>query len=71
MDDNENRSYHRPIWDDNGQVYFEIPFHPKEKNHVAVCLKPPDKVIPVIFIPGVMGSNAFPSERKKSRGGLP
>ncbi|QUG75510.1 hypothetical protein GKQ23_11145 [Erwinia sp. E602] len=57
MDDNENRSYHRPIWDDNGRVYFKIPFHPKEKNHVAVCLKPPDKVIPVIFIPGVMGSN--------------
>ncbi|MBT0731685.1 esterase/lipase family protein, partial [Rosenbergiella nectarea] len=26
-------------------------------NYVAVCLKPADKVIPVIFIPGVMGSN--------------
>ncbi len=57
MDDNKNRSYHRPIWGENGQVHFEITPHPKENNHVAVCLMPAVKVIPVIFIPGVMGSN--------------
>lgn len=53
----ENRSYHRPVWNDNGQCHFELTYHPKEENHVAVCLVPPTKVIPVIFIPGVMGSN--------------
>lgn len=53
----ENRSYHRPVWNDNGQCHFELTYHPKEENHVAVCLMPPTKVIPVIFIPGVMGSN--------------
>ncbi|MFI8415002.1 lipase family alpha/beta hydrolase [Serratia sp. NPDC078593] len=57
MDDNENRAYHRPIWDDNGRFHYEITPQPKENNFVAVCLKPPVKVIPVIFIPGVMGSN--------------
>ena len=57
MDDSKNRSYHRPIWDDNGQFHYEIIPQAKEKNYVALCLVPPQKVIPVIFIPGVMGSN--------------
>ncbi|MFU9136452.1 hypothetical protein [Erwinia tasmaniensis] len=58
MDDkSENRSYHRPIWDDNGRFHYEVIPQPIEKHHVAVCLMPPEKVIPVIFIPGVMGSN--------------
>lgn len=57
MDDSKNRSYHRPIWDDDGRFHYEVIPQPKEKNHVAVLLKPPEKVIPVIFLPGVMGSN--------------
>lgn len=57
MDDNENRAYHRPIWDDNGKFHYSLTPQRKEKNYVAVCLVPPEKVIPVIFIPGVMGSN--------------
>lgn len=57
MDDNKNQSWHRPIWDDNGQFYYELISQPKENNHLAICLVPPEKVIPVIFIPGVMGSN--------------
>lgn len=57
MDSNKSRSYHRPVWDDNGRFHFELTPQPKGKNHVSVCLVPPEKVIPVIFIPGVMGSN--------------
>lgn len=57
MDDNQSRSYHRPVWDDYGRVSYDLTFQPKEKNHISVCLMPPIKVIPVIFIPGVMGSN--------------
>ncbi|MBT0731232.1 hypothetical protein HGT72_13730, partial [Rosenbergiella nectarea subsp. apis] len=56
MDDNENRAYHRPVWNDDGRFYYEIIPQAKANNYVAVCLKPADKVIPVIFIPGVMGS---------------
>lgn len=61
MDDNKNsppnESYHRPIWDDNGTFHYKVVAQPKAKNHISVCLKPPSRVIPVIFIPGVMGSN--------------
>ncbi len=57
MDDRGNSSYHRPVWDDNGRFHYEITSRPKEDNYVALCLVPPEKVIPVIFIPGVMGSN--------------
>lgn len=61
MDDNKNshpnESYHRPIWDDNGTFHYKVVAQPKAKNLISVCLKPPTKVIPVIFIPGVMGSN--------------
>lgn len=59
MDNNdvENKTYHRPAWDENGQVYYPTALHPSEKDHTAVFLKGPTKVIPVIFLPGVMGSN--------------
>lgn len=57
MDDDENRTYHRPIWDDGGRFHYKMTTQAKEKNYVAVCLAPPEKVIPIIFIPGVMGSN--------------
>ncbi|EMH4162931.1 hypothetical protein RJ498_002193 [Pluralibacter gergoviae] len=57
MEDKENRAYHRPIWGDDGRIHYEIIPQAKERNYVAVCLKPADKVIPVIFLPGVMGSN--------------
>ncbi|WP_151996191.1 esterase/lipase family protein [Buttiauxella massiliensis] len=56
-DNKENTTYHRPEWDENGQVCYPTTLQPSEKNHIAVCLKPPTKVIPVIFLPGVMGSN--------------
>lgn len=64
MDDTENRAYHRPIWDDNGGFHYEVTSQPKENNYVAVCLMPPHKIIPVIFIPGVMGSNLKSKDNK-------
>lgn len=57
MDDKKSCSYHRPVWDDNGQFHYELFSQAKEKKHVSFCLVPPEQVIPVIFIPGVMGSN--------------
>ena len=68
MDDNKNsppnRSYHRPIWDDDGTFHYKLVPQPKDKNHTSVCLVPPTKVIPVIFIPGVMGSNLKSGDKK-------
>ncbi|MBV7557683.1 hypothetical protein [Enterobacter sp. ENT02] len=64
MDDSENRAYHRPIWDDNGRFHYELISQPKENNYVAVCLMPPHKIIPVVFIPGVMGSNLKNKDNK-------
>ena len=68
MDDNKNsppnRSYHRPIWDDDGTFHYKVFSQPKDKNHISVCLKPPTKVIPMIFIPGVMGSNLKSGDKK-------
>lgn len=58
MDNNkQNKSYHRPIWDEHGRIHYELIPHPIKEDHISVCLVPPEKVIPVIFIPGVMGSN--------------
>lgn len=53
----EGTTYYRLLWDENSQVYYPTALHPSEKNHTAVFLKTPTKVIPVIFLPGVMGSN--------------
>ncbi|QKN80955.1 hypothetical protein [Scandinavium goeteborgense] len=57
MEDKGNSAYHRPVWDDKGQYHYDIIPQPKENNDVAICFKLPEKVIPVIFIPGGMGSN--------------
>ncbi|EEQ12575.1 Predicted acetyltransferase and hydrolase with the alpha/beta hydrolase fold, partial [Yersinia frederiksenii ATCC 33641] len=36
-------------------------------NAKAIFIKPPTKVIPVIFIPGVMGSNLKSSQEGKDK----
>lgn len=53
----ENISYHRPEWDEQGRPYYTAITYPQSENHKAVLLKLADRIIPVIFIPGVMGSN--------------
>lgn len=55
---NENTICQLPKWDENGKVYWEgVSLQEKSKNARVKLLKPPTKVIPVIFIPGVMGTN--------------
>ncbi|OAT48965.1 lipase family alpha/beta hydrolase [Providencia heimbachae] len=49
---------HMPYWADNGQVTWRgIQYQHKSLNAEAHCFLPPTKIIPVIFLPGVMGSN--------------
>lgn len=57
-DECQHISYHRPHWDENGKCYWND-IQPQEKslNAKAKCIMPPTRVIPVIFIPGIMGTN--------------
>ena len=54
----QNISYHLPKWTKNGEVIWDdVTAQHKSLNAEAHCIKPPTKVIPVIFIPGIMGTN--------------
>lgn len=46
-----------PEYDDCGDPNYNLPNAKKEDGLVAVCPQFADKVIPIIFLPGVMGSN--------------
>ncbi|SNY63056.1 esterase/lipase family protein [Pantoea sp. GL120224-02] len=46
-----------PTFDEDGNACYQLFTTPKEKNILQRCVVYPDRVIPVIFIPGVMGSN--------------
>ena len=47
----------RPEYDENGRAHYSLPNARTEDNLVVACPKVAEKVIPVIFLPGVMGSN--------------
>ncbi|MDM2736315.1 hypothetical protein OGY35_13150 [Citrobacter sp. Ct235] len=47
----------RPEYDENGRAHYSLPNARVEDNLVVACPKVAEKVIPVIFLPGVMGSN--------------
>lgn len=49
---------------EDGSVHYKSFTSPPDDS-IAVCYMVPDRVIPVIFVPGVMGSNL---EEKKQRG---
>lgn len=54
----QHTSYHLPQWDENGKCsWVDIQRQHKSLNAEAKCIVPPTKVIPVIFIPGIMGTN--------------
>lgn len=58
MGECQHVSYHLPQWDENGLCHWKgIGLQHKSFNAEAKCILPPRKVIPVIFIPGIMGTN--------------
>lgn len=58
----QNITHHAPNWDDRGRIYWkDIQTQHRSLNAKARCFLPPEKIIPVIFIPGVMGSNLMSS----------
>ena len=56
----------KPEWDENGKLYWPgIQNQKKSENAKAVLLQPPVKAIPVIFLPGVMGTNLMGTDEGK------
>jgi len=55
-----------PAYDENGRLYYPLIPAASIKNQIAVCYKVPDRAIPVIFLPGVMGSNLKTNSQGKS-----
>lgn len=59
----------KPEWDENGKLYWPgIQNQKKSENAKAVLLQPPVKAIPVIFLPGVMGTNLMGTDEGKENG---
>ena len=52
-----------PVTDADGMVNFYSVSLPSD-NSIAVCENVPNRVIPVIFVPGIMGSNLASSSGK-------
>lgn len=51
-------SYHLPEWNEKGKITWkDLQLQHKSLNAQAKCILPPLKAIPVIFIPGIMGTN--------------
>ncbi|ELY2631290.1 hypothetical protein SMC50_003795 [Cronobacter sakazakii] len=46
-----------PQYNDSGEVYYNLPNARLDKDLIANCPKFAEKVVPVIFLPGVMGTN--------------
>ncbi|EMH4164922.1 acetyltransferase [Pluralibacter gergoviae] len=54
--------YIKPEWDSRGKIYWpDIQNQEKSANAKAILLQPPFKTIPVIFLPGIMGTNLMGS----------
>ena len=65
--DGQHVTYILPEWDQHGLVNWNgIQNQKKSLNAKAVLLQPPIKVIPVIFLPGVMGTNLMSNKAYKT-----
>ena len=51
-------------YDENGYPIWHSQMTSKENTERATCIVPPDHVMPVIFVPGIMGSNLRESGKK-------
>lgn len=58
------------LYDKDGHPYCQSVMSPKENTVRAKCILPPDKVIPVIFVPGIMGSNLGTRNTKANKAGV-
>ncbi|WIO41994.1 hypothetical protein P2G42_19115 [Klebsiella electrica] len=61
----ENEIVILPEYDENGRAFYTLVNARAEDNLVVACPKVAEKVIPVIFLPGVMGSNLKKTDSDK------
>lgn len=52
-------------YDNSGHPLYKVVATPKDKEQWLKLYKMPDRVIPVVFLPGVMGSNLMTSDDKQ------
>lgn len=57
MTDTSGKIIIPPAYDENGRLYYPSVTAASAKKQIVVCYKIPDRAIPIIFLPGVMGSN--------------
>jgi pimeloyl-ACP methyl ester carboxylesterase len=55
-----------PSYDNRGNPVWKTRMSPPDDTF-AMCLMVPDRIIPVIFVPGVMGSNLIAKESKQEK----
>lgn len=58
-------------FDKKGNPYFESVKSPDSFKQCALCVKPPHTVIPVIFVPGIMGTNLRLRDKKQIKAWAP
>lgn len=64
---NDSNKITSPLaYDQNNQRYYSLMTAVSGDNFSGVCYKTPDRAIPVIFLPGVMGSNLKTSSEGES-----
>lgn len=61
----KNELFILPDFDCNGDASYKLTNDKNEENLVLICPKIAQKVIPVIFLPGVMGTNLINSDKKR------
>ncbi|MEJ5072137.1 hypothetical protein WH357_07295 [Enterobacter ludwigii] len=66
MKDADNIVKIYPTYDKAGNAHYDLCSQPKGSEFIQQCVVYPERVIPIIFIPGVMGSN-LKSNRKNGK----
>ena len=66
----EEKNIVHMMYDEKGYPTWHSELSPEENTMRATCIVPPDHVMPVIFVPGIMGSNLkFKTPLKNFNGG--
>ncbi len=58
-------------WDDDGNVVAQSILSPTDMKVRAMCLVPSDLIVPIIFVPGIMGTRLRVKDEKKKSAWIP
>jgi len=65
MSSQEEKVWIEPELDEQGLLVYKMQLRPDAENAEVYLAKVPDRVIPVIFVPGIMGSNLCSTKKNK------